>query len=196
MLGRQITPSWQLRLFDVFMKITGFVGSAMPSRGPAGHDHAPLRILHGQTLRRYTERRCVNGFVRRGPGDAALVKRRARHPSRAERLRERFFGKLLKEQSSIAVTERARDAIATPIHHRAHGIDKVGLSASSHLMHPSSPSRPSPTRRDWEHRHPLHETGDAILVERRAEHTTMSERAAKRRHGKLQSSTVPTFPLD
>jgi len=80
-----------------------------------------------------------------GPGDAALVKRRARHMSRAERLRERFFGKLLKEQSSMAVTERARDAIATPIHHRAHGIDTVGLSASSHLRHPSSPSRPSPT---------------------------------------------------
>ena len=99
-----------------------------------------------------------------GPGDAALVERRARHVSRAERLRERFFGKLLKEQSPTAVTQRA------------------GL--------PSSPRRPAPTRRDRGHGDSLYEPGDAILVERRAGHATLSERHAMRRHGKLQSSTI------
>ena len=101
-----------------------------------------------------------------GPSDEALVKRRARHMSREERLRERFFGKLCKEQSPIAATERAGDtgAVAT-----------VGLSA---ISHPSSPSLPAAPRRDWGHGDSLYEPGDGILVERRAGHRTLSKRRA------------------
>ena len=119
-----------------------------------------------------------------GPGDEALVKRRARHMSREERLRERFFGKLCKEQSLIAATERAGDTGA---------VAAVGLSA---ISHPSSPSLPAAPRRDWGHGDSLYEPGDGILVERRAGHRTLSERRAMRLRGKPQSSTVPTFPSD
>jgi hypothetical protein len=131
-----------------------------------------------------------------GPGDAALVKRRARHMSRAERLRERFFGGLFKNQSSMAVTEEARDAVAAPNQHRARDTGAVAKVGHSVRSQSSSPSRPAPTRRDWGHGDSLYEPGDAVLVERRTGHTTLSERRARRLLGKPQSSTVPTFPSD